>query len=219
MNGKGVSKTDISVGVYLLAAVIFFIIPIPSILLDIMLAVNIPIDTFISLPACMNCEQFRLLCNKCDNYVHSLPGKCEHSRMALTSQGEANFKAKINNSMYIDNTNNENELCNFKDKLNNSASFNSQKMISQNNMSVNQKGINNSSTISNNNMMMMSNNVEPQNESSIDNKGISNRNMSKEINSSFRAFNYTSLYSKDYLNELQVRINIFYTSFNFISYS
>lgn len=43
MNGKGVSKTDISVGVYLLAAVIFFIIPIPSILLDIMLAVNIGI--------------------------------------------------------------------------------------------------------------------------------------------------------------------------------
>ena len=43
MNGKGISRTDIFIGVYLLAAVIFFIIPIPSILLDIMLAVNIGI--------------------------------------------------------------------------------------------------------------------------------------------------------------------------------
>lgn len=43
MNGKGISKTDLSIGIYLLAAVIFFIIPIPSILLDIMLAVNIGI--------------------------------------------------------------------------------------------------------------------------------------------------------------------------------
>ena len=43
MNGKGISKTDLSIGIYLLAAVIFFLIPIPSILLDIMLAVNIGI--------------------------------------------------------------------------------------------------------------------------------------------------------------------------------
>jgi len=43
LNGKGISKSDISIGIYLLAAVIFFIIPIPSILLDIMLAVNIGI--------------------------------------------------------------------------------------------------------------------------------------------------------------------------------
>ena len=34
-------KADLGVGVYLLAAVLFFIIPIPSILLDVMLAINI----------------------------------------------------------------------------------------------------------------------------------------------------------------------------------
>lgn len=38
-----VRKADIGVGLYLLAAVIFFIVPIPSILLDVMLAINISI--------------------------------------------------------------------------------------------------------------------------------------------------------------------------------
>ena len=36
-------KADIGVGLYLLCAVVFFIIPIPSFLLDIMLAINISI--------------------------------------------------------------------------------------------------------------------------------------------------------------------------------
>ena len=36
-----VKKADIGVGLYLLCAVIFFIIPIPSLLLDVMLAINI----------------------------------------------------------------------------------------------------------------------------------------------------------------------------------
>ncbi len=42
-----VKKTDIGVGLYILAAVIFFIIPIPSILLDVMLAINISISLII----------------------------------------------------------------------------------------------------------------------------------------------------------------------------
>ena len=36
-------KADIGVGLYLLAAVVFFIVPIPSVLLDVMLAFNISI--------------------------------------------------------------------------------------------------------------------------------------------------------------------------------
>ncbi|MCI5492502.1 MAG: flagellar biosynthesis protein FlhA [Lachnospiraceae bacterium] len=40
-------KTDLGVALYLLAAVIFFIIPIPSILLDVMLAINISIAMII----------------------------------------------------------------------------------------------------------------------------------------------------------------------------
>ena len=40
-------KADIGVGLYLLAAVVFFIVPIPSILLDVMLAINISIALII----------------------------------------------------------------------------------------------------------------------------------------------------------------------------
>lgn len=40
-------KADMAVGMYLLAAIIFFIIPIPSILLDVMLAVNIGVALLI----------------------------------------------------------------------------------------------------------------------------------------------------------------------------
>ena len=40
-------KADIGVGLYLLCAVVFFIIPIPSFLLDIMLAINISIALII----------------------------------------------------------------------------------------------------------------------------------------------------------------------------
>ncbi len=46
-----VKKADIGVAAYVLAAIIFFIIPIPSILLDIMLAVNISIALIILLNA------------------------------------------------------------------------------------------------------------------------------------------------------------------------
>ncbi|MDD6194232.1 MAG: flagellar biosynthesis protein FlhA [Lachnospiraceae bacterium] len=41
MDLSNVKKTDLGVAAYLLAAIIFFIIPIPSILLDVMLALNI----------------------------------------------------------------------------------------------------------------------------------------------------------------------------------
>ena len=43
MDPSGVKKTDIGVAAYLLAAIIFFIVPIPSILLDVMLALNISV--------------------------------------------------------------------------------------------------------------------------------------------------------------------------------
>lgn len=46
-----VKKTDLGVAAYLLAAVIFFIIPIPSFLLDIMLAINISLALIILMNA------------------------------------------------------------------------------------------------------------------------------------------------------------------------
>ena len=47
MELTGVKKTDVGIAAYLLAAVVFFIIPIPSILLDVMLALNISIALII----------------------------------------------------------------------------------------------------------------------------------------------------------------------------
>ncbi len=44
-------KADAGIALYLLAAIIFFIVPIPSILLDIMLAVNISIALVILMNA------------------------------------------------------------------------------------------------------------------------------------------------------------------------
>ena len=34
-------KTDLAVGIYMLAAIVFFIIPIPSFLLDVLFAINL----------------------------------------------------------------------------------------------------------------------------------------------------------------------------------
>ena len=49
MDLSNVKKTDIGVAAYLLAAIIFFIIPIPSVLLDVMLALNISIALIVLL--------------------------------------------------------------------------------------------------------------------------------------------------------------------------
>lgn len=49
MDFSSVKKTDLGVAIYLLAAIIFFIIPIPSVLLDVMLALNISISLIILL--------------------------------------------------------------------------------------------------------------------------------------------------------------------------
>ncbi len=49
--GKSMKKADLGVAIYILAAVIFFIVPIPSILLDIMLAFNIAVALVILLNA------------------------------------------------------------------------------------------------------------------------------------------------------------------------
>ena len=43
----GLSRSDMAVAAYILCAVLFFIIPIPSFLLDIMLAVNLSVALII----------------------------------------------------------------------------------------------------------------------------------------------------------------------------
>ena len=53
---KMLRSPDLGVGIYLLAAILFFIIPIPSILLDVMLAVNIGIALVILFNVLDKCE-------------------------------------------------------------------------------------------------------------------------------------------------------------------
>ena len=57
MDLSGVKKTDIGVAAYLLAAIIFFIVPIPSILLDVMLALNISVALIVLMMSCL-CGKF-----------------------------------------------------------------------------------------------------------------------------------------------------------------
>ena len=61
MDLSGVKKTDIGVAAYLLAAIIFFIVPIPSILLDVMLALNIS-DRIDCADECLVCAGSAWIC-------------------------------------------------------------------------------------------------------------------------------------------------------------
>ena len=48
----GIQKADVGIGMYLLAAILFFIIPIPNFMLDIMLAINLSV-AFVILFNCL----------------------------------------------------------------------------------------------------------------------------------------------------------------------
>ena len=53
-------KTDMAVGIYLLAAIIFLIVPIPSILLDVLLALNISIALIVLFNALFSKEALNM---------------------------------------------------------------------------------------------------------------------------------------------------------------
>ena len=76
--------------------------------------------------SCIVCESFKFLCTKCDNYVHSLPSKQSHSRIAIldkTNQKDNNKqeeeKVQLNTEHSITNTipNNSNNI--YKNENNN----------------------------------------------------------------------------------------------------
>jgi hypothetical protein len=51
---------------------------------------------------CLMCDSFKNLCNKCDNYLHSLPSKKLHKREALNVDKlpkEDNMKGSLLNSL------------------------------------------------------------------------------------------------------------------------
>ena len=53
---KDMKKTDFGIGLYLMAAIVFLIVPIPSILLDVLLAFNISVAMIILLTALFSRE-------------------------------------------------------------------------------------------------------------------------------------------------------------------
>jgi len=44
--------------------------------------------------SCIVCDSFKLLCTKCDNYIHSLPSKQAHQRLAILTINRVNEKKK-----------------------------------------------------------------------------------------------------------------------------
>ena len=133
--------------------------------------------------ACMQCESFRLLCERCDNYIHGLPGKKGHNRVAMTPQGEKSLRDKQNN-----NKNNN---------KNNNNTYQPQELPPL------------KETIENNNDIYNSNNCNNVNSSKDEDQ--MNVEMSTSNNkirgNNDKEFSYSTLYSRDYLNELKSMYN------------
>ncbi len=159
---------------------------------------------------CMQCESFKYLCEKCDNYIHNLPGKKSHNRISLNA--ERDNQNKINKFQ----NNNSNENINQTNKNQNDNNIN-QKQINQISNS-NDDNLNNN----NDNIIMNSNTDIAQQKNNISRNNIQKINSDKDIisnnvfdkinnytneNKDNNNFSYSTLYSKNYLNELQSTYN------------
>lgn len=69
--------------------------------------------------SCLICESFKFLCTKCDNYLHSLPSKQAHQRLALipnikksenVNKDDSRILNKIEENNYSTSNNNLNNL-------------------------------------------------------------------------------------------------------------
>ena len=132
---------------------------------------------------CMQCESFKYLCEKCDNYIHNLPGKKSHNRISLNAERDNQNKINKfqNNNSNDDNLNNNNDNI----IMNSNTDIAQQKNnISRNNI----QKINSDKDIISNNVFDKINNYTNEN---------------KDNNN----FSYSTLYSKNYLNELQSTYN------------
>lgn len=138
--------------------------------------------------ACMECESFRLLCERCDNYLHSLPGKKEHHRVALTPQGEEALRKSQSGSCLIENNkgNNTNEESLRQTDEPSPIQPNTDNIITKskfNSSNEESKEVDRDTT---NNLSGFASSTNKKNE-----------------------FAYSTLYSKDYLNELKVKVFLF----------
>jgi hypothetical protein len=75
--------------------------------------------------SCIVCESFKFLCTKCDNYLHSLPSKQAHQRLAIVS----------NNKKPIENANKDDSriLNKIEENNNNNISNNNLNYLNTNN--------------------------------------------------------------------------------------
>jgi hypothetical protein len=72
---------------------------------------------------CLMCDSFKTLCLKCDSYIHSLPSKRMHKRLAIEEVSETTHETIIKPKReYHVNTSNEN-VCNISSPLNMSNTF------------------------------------------------------------------------------------------------
>lgn len=173
--------------------------------------------------SCMQCEKFRMLCERCDGYVHNLPGKKEHKRVGVIGElhgGKGNDNVKESNKGGV-----KEKEGNVKEECVNSGSMqvNNYVMPSLRNRNANKAegysegdgdqkqeqqynyynndnvncNLNNSARDNSNMNIMINNNNSPNvNEN---NNILLNNNINKP-------FSYSSVYSRDYLAELQVII-------------
>jgi hypothetical protein len=79
----------------------------------------------------MQCESFKYLCEKCDNYIHNLPNKKIHSRITNLPEKDST----INSTNIINNINNNKsneEILNYINQQNDTSN-NSQKISNSRN--------------------------------------------------------------------------------------
>lgn len=132
--------------------------------------------------ACMECDKFRFLCERCDDYIHNLPNKTKHKRIAI-KQNDNNKQQKTiiaqAPSMYESMTKEENEL---------NTHFNKQQDINEINQSnIEKDDIVNLST----NRGLNQSQIQLHSQSQLNGK-------EKE-----KTCCYSNEYSKNYLNELK----------------
>lgn len=73
--------------------------------------------------SCIVCESFKFLCTKCDNYIHSLPSKQAHQRLAIICNKKKNDNLTMDDSR-ISNKIDENNTAKQSDRNHNNFNYN-----------------------------------------------------------------------------------------------
>ena len=189
---------------------------------------------------CVQCEKFRSLCERCDAYVHNLPGKKEHNRVSMFQNEQQGVNtSNVNNKgqnmkenhkgMVMQGRNNdENEQVgqnDFDNNVNSNIQVNNYVIPSLINKNI-EKGMNvrNERVVPQQqeeqqfNYFNNSNSVIDNNKNTMINSNNSqiindnNHNLISSNSERYKPFSYSSIYSRDYLAELKV-IVYFYLIF------